>query len=114
MRALARENVPLRAVAKDSGVISSDDFDLADRGLRRLRRASATSALEGRGPGGLHAVRRAEADGATRVQINSKMRTQAYRRGDSGSLKPQPVYACVSTGRLEANLLDTVRALVKE
>ncbi len=58
----------------------------------------------------------AEADGAsaTRVQVNSKMRTQAHRRGKSGKLSPEPVYPCASTGRFEANLLDGVRGLLKE
>jgi hypothetical protein len=42
------------------------------------------------------------------------MRTQAFRKGSSGSLRPQPVYPCASTGRVEANLVDTVRDLVKE
>jgi hypothetical protein len=42
------------------------------------------------------------------------MRTQAFRKGSSGSLKPQPVYPCASTGRFEANLIETVRGLVKE
>ena len=41
------------------------------------------------------------------------MRTQAYRRGSSGKLKSDQVYQCVSTGRFEANLGDTVRRLVK-
>ena len=50
----------------------------------------------------------------TRVQINSKMRTQAHRKGASGKLKPLPVYPCASTGRFEANLLETVRDLVRE
>ena len=47
-------------------------------------------------------------------QVNAKMRTQAYRRGSSGNLKPDPVRPCVSTGRWEANLADAVRRLVKE
>ena len=32
----------------------------------------------------------------------------------SGKLKPEPVYACASTGRFEATLLETVRDLVRE
>jgi hypothetical protein len=42
------------------------------------------------------------------------MRTQAHRKGASGGLTPTPVYQCASTGRFEANLLETVRDLVKE
>ena len=58
----------------------------------------------------------AEANGAdsTRVQLNSKMRTQGHRKGDSGKLRVSPVYPCASTGRFEANLVDAVRELVKE
>ena len=52
--------------------------------------------------------------GATDVQVNSKMRTQAWRRGDSGKLKSETVYVCASTGRWEANLMDSIRRLVKE
>jgi len=37
-----------------------------------------------------------------------------HRKGDSGKLRPTPVYQCASTGRFEANLLDAVRDLVKE
>jgi hypothetical protein len=48
------------------------------------------------------------------VQVNSKMRTQGHRKGSSGKLKASPVYPCASTGRFEANLVDTVRDLVKE
>jgi hypothetical protein len=51
---------------------------------------------------------------ATDVQVNAKMRTQAWRKGDSGKLKSETVYVCVSTGRWEANLMDTVRRLVRE
>jgi len=50
----------------------------------------------------------------TDIQVNAKMRTQAYRRGSTGKLKSDHVFQCVSTGRFEANLGDTVRRLVKE
>jgi hypothetical protein len=50
----------------------------------------------------------------TSVQVNSKMRTQAHRKGSSGKLRPMPVFPCASTGRFELNLLDAVRELVKE
>jgi hypothetical protein len=52
--------------------------------------------------------------GSTRVQLNTKMRTQAHRKGGSGKLRPMPVYPCASTGRFEANLVEAVRDLVKE
>jgi hypothetical protein len=41
------------------------------------------------------------------------MRTQAHRKGSSGTLKAKPVYACASTGRFEANLVDAIREAVK-
>ena len=112
IRALARENLPLRAVARDSGVIASDDTitpiglwaDCGTIGDDRLEGEALVSFTLFVEPSG----------SATRVQINSKMRTQAFRKGSSGSLRPQPVYPCASTGRFEANLVDTVRDLVKE
>jgi hypothetical protein len=111
IRALSRENLPLRAVARDSGVIASDDTitpiglwaDCGTVGDDRLEGEALVSFTLFVEPSG----------SATRVQINSKMRTQAYRKGSSG-LKPQPVYSCASTGRFEANLLEAVRGLVKE
>jgi hypothetical protein len=42
------------------------------------------------------------------------MRTQAHRRGSSGRLRSEPVYACASTDKFEANLLDAVRDLVNK
>ena len=50
----------------------------------------------------------------TRLLINSKMRTQAARRGSSGGLKPTPVYPCASTGRFEANLFESVQESTKK
>lgn len=95
VRALAKENVPLRAIARDSGVIASDDF------------------IEGEALVAFTLF--AEPNGAsTRIQVNAKMRTHMHRKGSSGKLRPAPVYQCASTGRFEANLLDAVRELVKE
>ena len=57
---------------------------LADRRLRRLRRGSATCA-GGRGPRVVHrSSSQPGRDGATAIQVNSKMRTHAYRRGQLG------------------------------
>ena len=119
LRALVRalhmlqwENVPLRTVARDSGVIASDDFvspigvyaDCGRFGDERIEGEALVAFTVFVQPGG---------DSATDIQINAKMRTQAYRRGSSGKLKSDQVYQCVSTGRFEANLGDTVRRLVK-
>ena len=113
VRALARENLPLRAIARDSGVIASDDFvtpiglwadcgTLGDERLEGEALVSFTVFAEPNGPG------------ATRVQLNAKMRTNTHRKGGSGKLRPSPVYPCASTGRFEANLLETVRDLVRD
>ena len=113
IHALAKENIPLRVVARDSGVIASDDFtttigvyaDCGRRGDTRIEgEALVTFTLF---------VHSAGSNG-TEVQINAKMRTQAHRTGPSGKLNPQPVFQCASTGRWESNLFDAVRALVRD
>jgi hypothetical protein len=106
VRAIARQNLPLRAIARDSGVIASDDVVTpiglyADCGRLGSDRLAFTVFAEGDAS-------------ATRVQVNSNMRTQAHRKGNSGKLRSTPVYACASTGRFEANLIDAVRELVQE
>jgi len=112
VRALARENVPLRAIARDSGVIASDDF-VAPIGVYADCGRVGDDRVEGEALVAFTLF--AEPDGTeTRVQINAKMRTHAHRKGSSGKLRPEPVYQCASTGRFEANLLDAVRELVKE
>lgn len=110
IRALAYDNVPLRAVAKDSGVISSDDIvspigvyaDCGSKGDNRLEgEALVTFTVFARANGA-----------TTELQINSKMRT--FRLVKLGGLKPDPNYECVSTTRWEPNFMDTVRRYVKE
>ncbi len=113
IRALAADNVPLRTVAKDSGVISSDDIVSPIGVFADCGRLGAVS-LEGEALVTFTVFVQANGSSATDVQVNSKMRTQAHRRGDSGSLRSDPVYQCASTGRWEANLVDVVRRLVKE
>lgn len=113
IRALAIENVPLRAVAKDSGVIASDDF-VSPIGVYADCGRLGDAILEGDALVAFTVFVQPGRNGGTEVQVNAKMRTQAFRRGSSGALKVDPVYQCVSTGRWEANLADTVRRLVKE
>jgi len=48
----------------------------------------------------------------TAVQVNTRMRTDTYTRG-SGPPRPRSGLPCASTGRWEANLLDTVRTLLR-
>jgi hypothetical protein len=112
VRALARENVPIRAIARDSGVIASDDF-IAPIGVYADCGRLGSELVEGEALVAFTLF--AEPNGTwTRVLVNSKMRTHMQRKGASGSLRPTPVYQCASTGRFEANLLDAVRELVKE
>ncbi len=113
IRALALENVPLRTVARDSGVISSDDIVSPIGVYADCGRLGAVS-LEGEALVTFTVFVQPNGGEATDLQVNTKMRTQAYRRGDSGKLRSEPVYQCASTGRWEANLLDTVRRLVRE
>jgi hypothetical protein len=113
IRALAIENVPLRTVAKDSGVIASDDF-VSPIGVYADCGRLGDVMLEGEALVAFTVFAQPGKNGGTDFQINAKMRTQAFRRGSSGKLKPSPVYQCVSTGRWEANLGDMVRRLVKE
>ena len=112
VRAIAKQNLPLRAIARDSGVIASDDV-VTPIGLYADCGRIGENRLEGEALVAFTVF--AEADGpATRVQVNSSMRTQAHRTGTSGKLRPTPVYACASTGRFEANLIDAIRDLVRE
>jgi hypothetical protein len=110
IRALAFDNVSLRAVAKDSGVISSDDIvspigvyaDCGSKGDKPIEGEALVTFTVFVRPNG----------GTTDLQINSKMRT--FQLGKPGKLKPDPNYGCVSTTRWEPNLVDSVRRLVKE
>ena len=112
IRSLARQNLPLRAVARDSGVIATDEF-ISPINLYADCGQVKGDQLEGEALVSFTLF--LEADGnQTRVQVNSKMRTQAHRRGSSGKLSADPVYPCASTDKFEANLLDAVRDLVKE
>ncbi len=112
VRALAQQNVPLRAIARDSGVVASDEFvspinlyaDCGQVGGDQLEGEAIVSFTIFAEPNG----------SSTLVQINANMRTQAHRRGTSGKLKPVPVYQCASTGRFEANLIDAVLEVVRK
>ena len=107
VHALAKLNTPLRAIARDSGVIASDEF-VTPVGLYADCGRIGDDRIEGEAVVSFTIF--AEDNGReTRLMINSKMRTQMARRGSSGKLKPTPVYQCASTGRFEANLLDSVQ-----
>jgi hypothetical protein len=111
IRTLAFDNVPLRAVAKDSGVIASGDIvspigvyaDCGSRGDKPLEGETLVSFTVFVRPNGA----------TTDLQINSRMRTfRLVKFG--GGLKADPDYECVSTTRWEPNLVDAVRRFVKE
>jgi hypothetical protein len=109
VRAFAQQNLPLRAIARDSGVIASDDV-ITPIGLWADCGRIDDDLIEGEAIVSFTVF--AVPNGATtRLQVNAKMRTQAARKGSSGKLRPTPVYQCASTGRFEANLIDTVREL---
>jgi len=90
VRALARENVPIRAIARDSGVIASDDF-IAPIGVYADCGRVGGELVEGEALVAFTLF--AEPNGTwTRVLVNSKMRTHMQRKGSSGTLRPMPVY----------------------
>jgi hypothetical protein len=113
IRALAADNVPLRTVARDSGVISSDDIVSPIGVFADCGRLGAV-ALEGEALVTFTVFVQSSGGKTTELQVNAKMRTQAHRRGESGRLRSDPVYQCASTGRWEANLVDVVRRMVQE
>jgi hypothetical protein len=112
VRALGNQNVPLRAIARDSGVIASDEFVSPINVYADCGEVGGDQ-LEGEAIVSFTVFAEPEGTSGTRIQVNSKMRTQAHRRGKSGKLRATPVYQCASTGRFEANLLDAVRDSVK-
>ena len=112
VRTLATQNVSLRAIARDSGVIASDNIltpiglyaDCGRIGDDRVEGDALVSFTLFASPSG----------GQTSLQVNSKMRTVAHRAGASGKLRGAPIYQCASTGRFELNLFDAVRQQVRE
>lgn len=113
IKALARENMPLRALAKDSGVVASDDF-VTPIGVHADCGRFGDVPVEGVAVVTFTVFVEPVNAKETEVQVNAKMRTQGHRKGNSGKLKSEPVYQCASTGRWESNLIDAVRALARE
>ena len=111
VRALARENVQIRAIARDSGVIASEAVPTTI-GLYADCGRFGDERVEGDAQVAFTIFVEAVSATRTAVQVNTRMRTDTYTRG-SGSPKPRPGLPCASTGRWEANLLDTVRALLR-
>jgi hypothetical protein len=111
VRALARENVQIRAIARDSGVIASEAVPTVI-GLYADCGRFGSEAVEGDAQVAYTIFVQSLSDARTSVQVNTRMRSENYAKG-SGSPKPRPPLPCASTGRWEANLLDTVRALLR-
>ena len=112
IKAFADENLPIRAIGRDSGIIASDDV-VTPIGLYADCGRFGDKLVEGEALVSFTIFVRPNGND-TDVQINTKMRTQAYRKGSSGKLRPDQVIQCASTGRFESNLLDAVRSMVKQ
>lgn len=111
VRALAQDNVHIRTIARDSGVIASEPVltiigPYADCGRFE------DQLVEGEAQMAYTIFVQAVSATETSVQVNARMRTESYARG-VGTVKPRPPLTCASTGRWEANLLDTVRAVLR-
>ena len=111
VRALARENVQIRTIARDSGVIASEAVPTTI-GLYADCGRFGEERVEGDAQVAFTIFVEAVSSTQTAVQVNTRMRTDTYTRG-SGVPKARPGLSCASTGRWEANLLDTVRALLR-
>ena len=96
VRTFQAENVPLRTVAKDSGVIGSDDF-VSPIGVDADCGRLGDVTIEGEA---LVAPRCSSSRGRSHhhIQINAKMLTQACRRGSSGELKSRRGHAARRRG----------------
>jgi hypothetical protein len=112
VRALALENVQIGAIARDSGVIGSEAVPTTI-GLYANCGRFGDSQVEGDAQVAYTIFVQAVSETRTSVQVNTRMRSEHYARG-SGKARPRPPLACASTGRWEANLLDTVRALLRQ
>lgn len=111
VRVLARENVQVRAIARDSGVIASEAVPTTI-GLYADCGRFGEQRVEGDAQVSYTVFVQAVSVTQTAVQVNTRMRTERYaRRG--GTPQPRLALACASTGRWEANLVDTLRALLR-
>ena len=111
VRALARENVQIRTIARDSGVIASEAVPTTI-GLYADCGRFGEERVEGDAQVAFTIFVEAVSSAQTAVQVNTRMRTDTYTRG-SGPPRPRSGLPCASTGRWEANLLDTVRTLLR-
>lgn len=113
VRAVARENIAIRTIARDSGVISSDDFP-TPIGVYADCGGFGNSPVTGEAQITFTVFVQRQGNGSTAVQVNTKMRSESYRRGTSGKLRRDPPLTCVSTGRWELNFLRSIRTELAE
>jgi hypothetical protein len=111
VRALAQENVQIRAIARDSGVIASEAVPTTI-GLYADCGRFGGDVVEGAAQVAYTIFVQPVSATQTSVQVNTRMLANNYARG-SGNPKYREPIACASTGRWEANLLDTVRFLLR-
>jgi hypothetical protein len=112
VRALALENVQIGAIARDSGVIGSEAVPTTI-GLYADCGRFGDSQVEGDAQVAYTIFVQAVSATRTAVQVNTRMRSENYARG-SGKARARTPIVCASTGRWEANLLDMVRALLRQ
>jgi hypothetical protein len=103
--------VQIRTIARDSGVIASEAVPTTI-GLYADCGRFGDERVQGDAQVAFTIFVESVTSGQTAVQVNTRMRTDTYTRG-SGLPKPRSGLPCASTGRWEANLLDTVRALLR-
>jgi hypothetical protein len=111
VRVLADANVQIRAIARDSGVIASEAVPTTI-GLYADCGRFGDDVVEGDAQVAYTIFVQPVTSSRTAVQVNTRMRSESYARG-SGKPKPREPLTCASTGRWEANLLDSVRARLK-
>ncbi len=110
IRVFARENIPVKAIARDSGVLASDDLPTTI-GLYADCGRIGESPVEGQALVNFTIFVQAMDGNRTQVQINTKMRTELYGWWAifGGGVQPRQPLTCSSTGRWEADLLDWIR-----
>jgi hypothetical protein len=110
VRLLARDNVQVRAIARDSGVIASEAVSTTI-GLYADCGRFGDTRVEGDAQVAYTVFVEALTPTRTSVQVNTRMRTEVYARRN-GTPRPRPPLTCASTGRWEANLFDALRAML--
>ena len=111
VRLLAQENVQVRSIARDSGVIASEAVPTTIGLYADCGRFGGTR-VEGDAQVAYTVFVEALSATRTAVQVNTRMRTEMYaRRG--GTPRARPALTCASTGRWEANLVDALRSLLR-